>query len=132
MAKRRQQAARDRAAADRARRAAEELTGRPGGAGADGELDRWQPRSPMPTTDDIPLDLNGDEGTGPVAGEWFGPSAPGAPGTSAPARPSPGDVARVRRSAEQAIEDAAVPARYHDFIRRYFRSFERTADQPAP
>lgn len=72
---------------------------------------------------------------GQVAGEWL---APPAEGTAATTGPSP--VERVRqaaRSAQQAVDDRSIPARYDRMVRRYFQRLpdkvaERTrAEAPA-
>jgi hypothetical protein len=72
------------------------------------------------------VDAGADEGIGEPVAEWFGdeptPSTldGAAPGTMA------GRVRRARRDAERAVNESAVPPRYHRFIRQYFDRLERS------
>lgn len=40
-------------------------------------------------------------------------------------------VAQAQRAAERAVNEGAVPRRYHDFIQRYFGRFRKTIEQAA-
>ena len=73
------------------------------------------------------LDLRGDEVADQVVAEWLDeigeqPQGKADRGTSRRIR-------RAREVAERAVNEAAVPARYHELIRRYFGRLGETVDR---
>ena len=88
-----------------------------------------QQRSPVTAFEDV--DLRGDDIENEVIARWFSdtPVAPGA----APQTRGRAAVRRARSAAEQAVEKSVVPSRYHQFIQRYFRQLQHTAETaPSP
>ena len=87
-------------------------------------------RPPPPAFEDVDLrDL--DELNQQIIAEWLSD----APVEGAPTTVDAGGRAAVRRArnaAEQAVEQSVVPARYHEFIRRYFGRLEKSVDTPPP
>jgi hypothetical protein len=91
-------------------------------AGPDaGEPTSWQPED----LEDVDLAGSGDDET---IARWLtedqgGDALPG--GADRRAR----IVRDARRIAERAVNDSAVPGRYHKLIRRYFERLQRTVDE---
>lgn len=87
--------------------------------------DRDTPRSIEPeAVEDIELDDDalGDQ----ILARWVGDG--GEPNEQA-TEAGNAIVERAQRSADRAVNDAAIPARYHDAIRRYFNRFRETVDR---
>ncbi|MHC5022283.1 MAG: hypothetical protein ACYTGG_00025 [Planctomycetota bacterium] len=92
------------------------------------------PESPTSPPQTENLDLAGDETSDEVIAEWLSPL----PGERVPGRTDRAAAAerlrRAQRIAERAVDDAAVPSRYHDLIKRYFdqvrRSHEKAPAKP--
>ncbi len=98
-----------------------------GGPGADSAAD--PARSLFDATEDVDLRGPGSPGEETVISEWLGQEgeAAQAPGGSAQAF-----VRRAQADAEQAVEQSAVPSRYHALIRRYFGRLADTVEAAAP
>ena len=98
-----------------------------------GVPEQQRTRSPPPAFEDFDL-RELDEQNQPnqqIIAEWLSD----APVEGAPTTVDAGGRAAVRRArnaAEQAVEQSVVPARYHEFIRRYFGRLEKSVDTPPP
>ena len=73
------------------------------------------------------LDLRGDEVADQVVAEWLDEIGEQAPGEAD--RGTSRRIRRAREVAERAVNEAAVPARYHELIRRYFGRLGETVDR---
>ena len=106
--------------------------GDPGGGGDTGQGSLPPtPQQRPPVTEFEDVDLRDDDIEDQVIARWFSdtPVEPGA----APRTGGRAAVRRARSAAEQAVEKSIVPSRYHQFIQRYFRQLEHTAETaPSP
>ncbi|NNM25909.1 MAG: hypothetical protein HKO59_07970 [Phycisphaerales bacterium] len=148
LAQRRQSSGERRRFAERARDAARELAEGMTGEERESWARRWQrdqtgdgfgdaladpppsatPRDPAFGAGSDVVDLTGDETGGEPVFEWLTPD--GGPGATAGSGGGAvaDRVARARRAAERAVEETAVPSRYHEFIRRYFDRLPETVE----
>ena len=76
--------------------------------------------------------LDGDDPGSTLLAEWYGKDLRDDPARHVMTEGTADDVKRrlnsARRSAERAVEESAVPARYHEFIKRYFDRLNRSAE----
>jgi hypothetical protein len=118
------------------RREAGDQRGPGAGTGPGGPLTGEQPASiydnAPPRSDD--MDLRGDEQSGERIAEWISdqPLDPDALRRGDP--PSADSIRRAREAAERAVDESAVPPRYHRLIKKYFGKFKAqdTASGDAP
>jgi hypothetical protein len=114
----------------------ERQMGEPGGSGAGtgagGPLtDEQRPSiygDDAPQTDD--MDLRGDEQSGERVAEWISDQPLDPDALRRGDAPSAESVRRAREAAERAVDESAVPPRYHRLIKRYFGKF-RSDDAPS-
>lgn len=77
------------------------------------------------------LDLSDDELASRMIAEWLSDQPTGSAPAATESGPSSQRVRQAQRAAERAVEDAAVPSRYHRLIREYFGRLEETIDKAA-
>ncbi len=97
-----------------------------GGPGADTAAD--PARTVFDATEDVDLRGHGPSGEETVISEWLGQESGD---TEAPGGRARILVGRAQAEAEQAVEQSAVPSRYHALIRRYFGRLADTVDASA-
>lgn len=115
---------------------AEQLQEQLAGTGGDGAGIGDEP-TPTKTTDPdemdrerttYDIDLRDDDVFGELVAEWFSDEPrEGETGTTR-RELSDEQIRRAREIAERAVDDAAVPARYHDRIRRFFGRLSETIE----
>jgi len=105
--------------------------------GADGignEATRTAPRTDAPPFDDARRDawqLSGEDPAGRIVAEWLTDERTGpAEGVSGSGRGAE-TLRQARRAAERAVDETAVPSRYHELIKRYFGRLRETVDSAA-
>ncbi|MHC4909834.1 MAG: hypothetical protein ACYTF9_08970 [Planctomycetota bacterium] len=74
--------------------------------------------APSREIEDVPLPES-PTSSDDLTADWLDPSA--TPDPTSFGTPSPRSARAARRSAERAVEDTAIPRRYHRLIERYFR-----------
>jgi hypothetical protein len=100
-----------------------------GNGAGDTTLDPNDQGSTAPQTDDV--DIRGDEPNDQTIAEWFDPNTTPRPdGSITQAGPDAQQrVRQARQVAERAVDNSAVPRRYHDLIRAYFNRIQKLAEQ---
>ena len=111
----------------------------PGGGGPKAGHEFAEPRAgnpspapPQAKPDDV--DLRGNEVADQPITDFLDNNPPGEPGANPGAR-SAATAERIRAAqqvAERAVNDSAVPSRYHQFIKRVFGNLNRAANPAAP
>ena len=66
-----------------------------------------------------------------VIAEWLTDERSGVPGDAAAGEQAGQVLQRAQRAADRAVDDAVVPRRYHEFIKRYFGRLRETVDDAA-
>ena len=94
-----------------------------------GDLRDAAPRSSRPFSAVEDLDLRGDDEPDTVIAQWLSKEPREGEPRQAPGRER---VHRAQTAAEQAVEESAVPSRYHTLIQRYFGRLKETVDRAAP
>jgi len=77
------------------------------------------------------LNLSDDELAGRLIAEWLGDERIDRATGATEAGPASQRLGRARRDAERAVEESAVPSRYHRLIQRYFGRLGETIDKAA-
>ena len=148
--RRRRMAERQHEAAERARRAASEMAEnmtdeerrrwaeqwqREFGTSAAGKGGLTSPdRADAPTYAPDQMDelnLSEDEPAGRLIAEWLSDERIGRGAGATEPGPASQRLGRAQRDAERAVEESAVPSRYHRFIQRYFGRLGETIDKAA-
>jgi len=91
------------------------------------------PGTPLDAADE-PLDLRDPADPGQTIAQWLADERgePDRAGEATEGGAAPPAVRRARRTAEQAVNEAAIPTRFHDIIRRYFERLPDTVREAAP
>jgi len=106
------------------------------GTGASGVRESDTTNAEMADAETEDLELRDEALADDIIATWLSDEPPGnVTGTTARQTTRAERAQRAREVAERAVNETSVPTRYHDLIRRYFRSFddtvERAADTPA-
>ena len=98
--------------------------------GADhGQRAQTKPPDRPAFTETETFDIGGDEEAKNIIASWLSDEAI----EGDPKRTTKGGemIRRAQSAAEQAVDQSAVPRRYHELIRRYFGQLEKTVDKAA-
>ncbi len=102
--------------------------GSPPGTGHEQHAETTPPETPIFRETET-VDIGGDEAAKNIIARWLGDEVI----EGEPQRTQRGGevIRRAQSAAEQAVDQTAVPRRYHDLIRRYFGKLDETVQKAA-
>ncbi len=94
-----------------------------------GQRTQTTPPDQSPFSETELVDIGGDEEASNIIATWLGDEAI----EGDPQRTTRGGevIRRAQSAAEQAVDQSAVPRRYHELIQRYFGQLDKTVDKAA-